>query len=493
VTNYFDGAGYVTNRVFYNSNKVQQLTWDGLGRLVGVVERDYVTNGFNWSAIYDASGRRLRTVTIPVTNSVTNVASALTVDSYYDPQVKYAEVAVSVNGVSTWKVLGPDINGRYGGMHGVGGLEATVQEADGATVPVLNDYFGNVLATIASASVTWSPIRVGAYGPVMGYRPATVAPGAVLAETLVWRSRWMDPSGLYCLGTRPYDPMGGHFLSPDPLGHAASMDLYSFCGGDPLNLFDADGRLGKGVIDAAVIVQQGLVQMAGEIGKLALTVPNIIGTEIAQIPIIGHTLGSPLQLVSAAGNFSLAAATEGADSAVNFPTGFALSELGLLTGSQTLANSGASQMASGFVGLADLAGKAWASPNDAIGLLLGIAGMPFGATPSFGHNAIQFANNPLSFLGDITFGNVINFMPDMGPNKLDQTQPGYTYGDHEEQHSYQSQLVGPLYLPLNLIGGIISEIEAPSGDEDPWHYNNFMENGPLSLPPIMWSSTPAHL
>jgi hypothetical protein len=42
-------------------------------------------------------------------------------------------------------------------------------------------------------------------------------------------------------------------------------------------------------------------------------------------------------------------------------------------------------------------------PNTAIGLGLGIAGLPFGATPSFGHNGIQFANNPLMFGGDNHF------------------------------------------------------------------------------------------
>ncbi len=243
VTNYFDAAGYVTNRVFYHSNKVQQLSWDGLGHLVSVVERDYLTNGYNWSAIYDATGRRLRTVNVPVNGGTTNVAATLAVDSYYDPQIKFSEIGVGVDGVRTWKVLGPDITGSCGGMHGVGGLEATVLETDGTTVPVLNDSSGNVLATIGTGGVTWNPIRVGAYGPVSGYRPETVGPGTVLAETLVWRSRWMDPSGLYCLGARYYDPVGGHFLAPDPLGHAASMDLYSFCSGDPCNSFDPSGRL----------------------------------------------------------------------------------------------------------------------------------------------------------------------------------------------------------------------------------------------------------
>jgi len=32
------------------------------------------------------------------------------------------------------------------------------------------------------------------------------------------------------------------FISPDPEGHVASMDLYSYCDGDPVNQYDADGR-----------------------------------------------------------------------------------------------------------------------------------------------------------------------------------------------------------------------------------------------------------
>ncbi|MBI5396095.1 MAG: RHS repeat-associated core domain-containing protein [Verrucomicrobia bacterium] len=42
-----------------------------------------------------------------------------------------------------------------------------------------------------------------------------------------------------------YDPVAGRFLSPDPLGHEASMDLYSYANGDPVNFMDPDGRFGK--------------------------------------------------------------------------------------------------------------------------------------------------------------------------------------------------------------------------------------------------------
>ena len=184
---------------------------------------------------------------MPVVNGYTNSVMTLTLDSYFDPQVEFEDVGVGVNGQQTWKVLGPDLDGHFGRMQGVGGLEATVQQSTGLTTPVLNDFFGNVLATVFDGlSTIWSPIRVDGYGPVLGYQSPTLTANTLLADTLLWRSRTIDPSGLYNLGARYYDPIAGHFLSADPLGHAASMDLHSFCSGDPINSFDPDGRFGKG-------------------------------------------------------------------------------------------------------------------------------------------------------------------------------------------------------------------------------------------------------
>ena len=37
----------------------------------------------------------------------------------------------------------------------------------------------------------------------------------------------------------------GFFISPDPLGHEASMDLYSYANGDPVNFVDPTGREGR--------------------------------------------------------------------------------------------------------------------------------------------------------------------------------------------------------------------------------------------------------
>jgi len=44
------------------------------------------------------------------------------------------------------------------------------------------------------------------------------------------------------MGARYYDPMGGRFLSTDPIGCPININLYAYANGDPINYFDPDGR-----------------------------------------------------------------------------------------------------------------------------------------------------------------------------------------------------------------------------------------------------------
>jgi hypothetical protein len=108
-------------------------------------------------------------------------------------------------------------------------------------------------------------------------------------------------------------------------------------------------------------------------------------------------------------------------------------------------------------------------------------GIPFGAKPNFGNNALQFENHPFMTAGDITIGNTICYNKFAGPKVEMDDQAPYLYGDHERQHNYQGEQLGPLYLPANLVGGLTSLLTTGS-----WHGNNFMERGPLSVPPVPW-------
>lgn len=49
------------------------------------------------------------------------------------------------------------------------------------------------------------------------------------------------PAGMQLLGHRFYDPALGRFLNPDPIGFAGGLNLYAYCGGDPVGLVDPSG------------------------------------------------------------------------------------------------------------------------------------------------------------------------------------------------------------------------------------------------------------
>jgi RHS repeat-associated protein len=251
LTNTYDGNGNITQRIWINSlgvtNKVENLTWDAFNRLIQVTDRDTNNSGFNFTSIYDGFGRRVRTIETMVTNGVaiTNAVAVSTVDSWYDPLVEFLEVGVNANGVFTTKTYGPDASGRYGGMQGVGGLETIYVSGHTSAHGSVEDYFGNVLATISNSVVTWTGARYSSYGPVPGYQPPTLNLNTSIELCLGWHGLRIDPSGDYRIGARTYSPVEGRFISADPMGHAASQDLYSFCGADPVNFYDPTGRYGK--------------------------------------------------------------------------------------------------------------------------------------------------------------------------------------------------------------------------------------------------------
>jgi RHS repeat-associated protein len=250
--NYFS-EGQLTQRVWRTTlsgtNRTQTFAWDGKGRLFKMSERDNNTNGFDWVSVYDVQGRRLQTTTTRVINGVAQTAQPVVTKSYFDPGVEFLELGVNVNGVTTWKVYGPDLQGGYGGMNGTGGLDMMIQDP-GTIYLTVSDARGNVQGqfdythTIATA---WNASRPNGYGAIPEYRPLSIDQPPNIGAAVAWRGRWPDPSGLYWLGARYFDPVAGRFLSCDPLGHDADPALYSFCDGDPINRFDGDGRFGKAI------------------------------------------------------------------------------------------------------------------------------------------------------------------------------------------------------------------------------------------------------
>jgi YD repeat-containing protein len=163
-----DGEGQVTKKIWKDlsgqTNRTQTITWDARGRMARVVERDSVQSGYDWIAYYDGLGRKIRTITTPLTNGVAITGQPVVIDQYYDPEVEFLEVGVSVKGEVTWKAYGPDLNGVYGGMNGIGGFEAIVPGPH-LYCPLIGDAQGNVLAVydLRHGGVTYYPSRVTGY------------------------------------------------------------------------------------------------------------------------------------------------------------------------------------------------------------------------------------------------------------------------------------------------------------------------------------------
>lgn len=253
----YDAAGNVIARAFADG-RTQSLAWDALGRMVSVVETNGAGDGYRWTAAYDPFGRRLRTTHTPLDGGTALDDAAQRVDSFFDPEIEFLEIGASASGPdgatrNEWKVYGPDLDGAYGGLQGIGGLEAVIDQDTGASVGVVSDSFGNGVAWIPSpgGAPVWNPCRVTGYGPAPDAFQKPFGTDIGLAEATVWRSRHIDATGFFWLGARYYEPHSGRFLSPDPLGHAASWSLYDYAGGDPVNAMDPDGRVATAAKDWA--------------------------------------------------------------------------------------------------------------------------------------------------------------------------------------------------------------------------------------------------
>lgn len=163
------------------------------------------------------------------------------------------------------------------------------------------------------------------------------------------------------------------------------------------------------------------------------------------------------------------------------------------------------------IGWRNLLGKLWNAPNTAIGLIYGALGAAagglahaIGGAPKprifWRDNAVQFTNNPFGGLGAITLGNTTIWTGDPY-DPLDRvwhddgvprresrtaTEPGHTYPEHEIQHTYQGEQLGPVYLPSNLLGGLTAVLRGEG-----WHGpSNWNERGPQRPNPVPWARKP---
>ena len=115
------------------------------------------------------------------------------------------------------------------------GIDMPVSRSDpGGTVYYLQDHAGSVSALARPDGTIIGRYSYTPFGEV------TADPG-MPAQPLLWTARERDETGLYYLRARYYSPFVGRFLSEDPAGLAAGLNLYVFAGNSPVGMRDPLG------------------------------------------------------------------------------------------------------------------------------------------------------------------------------------------------------------------------------------------------------------
>jgi RHS repeat-associated protein len=135
---------------------------------------------------------------------------------------------------------GPDFSGGFGTAGGIGGLLAVRNPQTAAVFLPFTDIHGHVRGYVDASSG-----RMVARYDYSPFGKVTRATGELAGQfSHGMHTMFTDPlTGLVRYRHRWYDPSTARWLSPDPLGEDGSPNRYQFCGNDPINRFDADGRL----------------------------------------------------------------------------------------------------------------------------------------------------------------------------------------------------------------------------------------------------------
>ena len=206
----YDADGNMAKRWLLAGGRVDSLVWNSLGELVSVTR-----NGVMTSFGYDAFGRRVRKTT------------GSTVTRYlHDTDELLAELDGSGNRIAEYTYY-PGIDRPHSVRRWSGGVATTYYYA--------TDHPGNVVGLIDNANAL---VNRYSYAP-FGARQDSA--GTVL-NSLRYAGRELDDeTGLYYNRARYYDPTLGRFISEDPIGLAAGVNVYVYVDDNPISGIDPYG------------------------------------------------------------------------------------------------------------------------------------------------------------------------------------------------------------------------------------------------------------
>lgn len=120
--------------------------------------------------------------------------------------------------------------------------------AGGATYYTLTDHQNTVHGFVDATGVIVARYVYDAWGNVLS---EAVTASALVGNRYRFQGReYSAVTGLYNFRARWYDPATGRWISKDPIGINGGLNMYVFCGNDPVNFIDPFGLLPKALKDA---------------------------------------------------------------------------------------------------------------------------------------------------------------------------------------------------------------------------------------------------
>ncbi len=225
---YDDENQLVTNYVA--GSWQSEFVYDGLNRRR--IQRDYTWNGSNWLK----------------TNETRFIYDGNVILEHRD-----------ANNLPTLVLTrGMDLSGSLQGAGGIGGLLAMTEHP---AVNAVHSYYhcdagGNVTCLISTNQAIVAKAEYDPYGNFISLSgpKANVNP-YWFSSKLMHRA-----SGKYDFLYRWYAPNLQRWINQDPISEAGGLNLYGYCHGDPLNVFDPDGQA---VIQSWHSTQQNLIGEGG--------------------------------------------------------------------------------------------------------------------------------------------------------------------------------------------------------------------------------------
>ena len=438
--------------------------------------------------------------------TVTELSSARFIYNGWDIIAEYSVLNGStLDKLQRTFAWGVDIAGSLADAGGVGALLQFVNSATGTTYLPSFDGNGNVASLInlgtgaLAAAYEYSP-----YGEMLRDE---IHDNAVSSFALRFSTKWRDAETSWLnYGRRYFDPRNGRFIGRDPIAEEGGINLYAFCGNNPVDRWDRLGMESNSYWTQLLDIIRWFEEEIGidnltddqrneyaywldEKGRVDVfdIAPNRYSPEPTfDTDAYGGTLPFHLQSLYFG----------------DWINGMHLDALDFESTGDENSSVVGGVLGSIVSGALDLIGKVWNLPNTAIGLVFGgvgyVAGLIQGTNPaiSIANNAIQFTNVPTWLMPSaITLGNTITYGgqpsdPAYSPG-LDAATGGRviyngTTGEHERQHTYQGQLLGPLYLPSNILGMAAGMIF----NRDHHGSANWNERGPQSTTPVPWNFGP---